>query len=230
VGEQFESQGGRFAPGARYPGSTTDYTQYLNQLDEQVDAFQDFFGLSSVAIYTVAFDEINDIFAQAQNYSRLTSVRWYGSDGSALNSSLLQNETTAAFMSATQMLSPIFAGDLNSPEFQRVRSLIEEDVGERVKPYAVVAYDCVLLLAEAWKSLGSTEVGGLDLRDEIIRISSTITGASGNLALDATGDRIHGDYELWQIVSDENGGYDWKLGATLDVPETGFVDGVFTAH
>ena len=216
VGERFEGAGGRFAPGARYDLDMTDFSEPLAQLEVQLDAFVDFFGLRSSAVYAVSFDEIWSLLSQASSRAELLrSVMWYGSDGIALNYGLFQDANAVQFMLDTRMISPIFAGDPTNQEFIDVRNEIETKQGEKVRPYAVLGYDAVLIIAEALKAIGSTEVGGAALKNKIIEISSDTAGASGNLALDENGDRLRGVFEFWKILRDSSGNPDWIRAGTF---------------
>lgn len=228
VGEDFEAKGGRFAPGSRYDTTTTEFSSALQQLEIQLDAYVDFFGNRSAAVYAVAFDEVWSLLAQASTRSHiLRSVLWYGSDGIALNYGLFQSPEAVQFMIDTKMLSPIYAGDPSNQEFIDVRAEIESTVQEKVKPYAVLGYDAVILIAKALQSLGTTEVSGGALRDEIIRVSSQTQGASGNLALNGNGDRISGIFEFWRVLKDASGAPYWVRGGTFQSDANAPDSGVF---
>lgn len=212
VGESFSRRGGGFAPGARYPLTTTDYSRPLSQLEIQLKAYTETFGRNSSSVYAVAFDEIVQLLAQASLSQSLKEVHWFGSDGIALDYLIFTNPAATQFMIDTRFLSPIFSGDSSSPEFIRIRSEIAREVGHNVRPYAVLVYDAVTLAVRAHQALGDREVGGTALRDEIIRISQGTVGASGALSLDASGDRASGNYEFWKVVRDADGNPEWAPG------------------
>jgi len=215
VGARFEGAGGGFAPGSRYAIDLVDFASPLGQLETQLDAYVDFFGRGSSAIYAVAFDEIWKLLEQASTRGYLLrSVKWYGSDGIALNYGLFQSATAVQFMIDTKMISPIFAGDPFDQDFIDIRTEIETKLGEIIRPYAVLTYDAALLAAKALESLGDSEASGTILRDEMIKISSQTKGASGMLSLDQNGDRISGIFEFWKVELDGTGAPFWKRAGT----------------
>ncbi len=57
------------------------------------------YGVDKVEVYFVAFDEVVPIFIQAQNHPFLSKVKWYGSDGSALNNKIIRNPGAASICS-----------------------------------------------------------------------------------------------------------------------------------
>lgn len=222
IGNSFSHAGGSFAPGSRYPEGTTDFTDALHQLEVQVDAYRGSFGLNSAAVYVVSFDEIWDILTQARSFSVLNQVRWYGSDGVALNPVALTRPEVTEFLRKVDLLSPIYAGDPTSSEFIRVRALIEEKLGYKVQPYALTAYDAVLLVARTLQQEGSSALVGEALRDAIIARSNEVTGVTGPLALDANGDRSIGVYEFWKVVQNGEGLDEWQLAGSYS-SSSGFV-------
>lgn len=223
VGKEFQRRGGNFAPGSRYDEGTTDFTEALEQLEIQLDAYVDFFGSRSAAVYAVAFDEIFQLISDANTNPVLAGVRWYGSDGIAFNPRVLSDPSVVDFAKKTELLSPIFVGDRNAPDFLRVRGEIEGALGGPVRPYGLLAYDAALLLAAVAKE---TDIGSLPataVRDAIIARSSSVTGASGSLTLNENGDRPLGEYEFWKLVDGPPASEAspatsvWKLAGVLDI-------------
>lgn len=73
------------------------WDQDLKSLSSKVKEAVAQFGDSKVGVYLVSFDEVVPIFIQAQNFPILSTVKWYGSDGSALNDKLARNADAANF-------------------------------------------------------------------------------------------------------------------------------------
>ena len=48
------------------------------------------------------------IFIQAQNHDLLSKVKWYGSDGSALNNKIVRNAEAATFALNTSFSTPTY--------------------------------------------------------------------------------------------------------------------------
>jgi branched-chain amino acid transport system substrate-binding protein len=229
VGREFQKRGGNFAPGSRYPSGTTDFTEALRQLEVQLDAYVDFFGQRSAAVYAIAFDEIFGLITQASARPFFPPVRWYGSDGIALNTRVLENSVVGDFIRKTELLSPIFAGDRSAPDYERIRSEIQSVVGQTVRPYALMAYDAALLLATVGAEVPPLEEqSSASIVSALIEVSKKTVGATGNLSMDSNGDRMPGQYEYWKVITGEDGLNIWKLGGILNVPSSDYSGATFT--
>ena len=79
------------------------WDQDLKSLDSKVNQAISQYGIDKVGVYFVAFDEIAPIFIQAQNHPTLSKVKWYGSDGSALNNKLIRNVEAASICSKNRI-------------------------------------------------------------------------------------------------------------------------------
>ena len=64
-------------------------------------------GTADVAVAHAGFDEVVDIFKAATTDPVLSSVRWYGTDGTALTEPLRADATAAAFARAVNFWAPI---------------------------------------------------------------------------------------------------------------------------
>ena len=101
--QSIQGLGGRVADGVGYIPNTGDFAASLNRinfivwdqdlkaLDSKINQAISQYGKDKIGVYFVGFDEIAPIFIQAQNHPTLSKVRWYGSDGSALNNKLIRN-------------------------------------------------------------------------------------------------------------------------------------------
>ena len=92
----------------------------------------------------MAFDEVAPIFIQAQGHDILSSVRWFGSDGSALNNKIIKNADAAIFATKTGFANPIFGVEnVSNSKFKRVEALIEKNIERLPRSYASTAYDAL---------------------------------------------------------------------------------------
>ena len=101
--------GGRFVDGVGYTPHTGDLSARLNRInfiiwDQELRALEaksknavSIYGINKVGIYLVAFDEVAPIFIQAQGHDILSSVKWFGSDGSAQNNKIIKNTDVSLF-------------------------------------------------------------------------------------------------------------------------------------
>jgi len=70
------------------------------------------YGADKVGVYLVAFDEVVPILIQAQDHPEFSRVKWYGSDGTALNNGLIKNFDAAIFAKKQLFLTLYIARNL----------------------------------------------------------------------------------------------------------------------
>jgi branched-chain amino acid transport system substrate-binding protein len=161
----------------------------------------------------VSLDEVTPLLIQAYNHPILSKVRWFGSDGTALNEKLIKNPESALFAVNTSFNSPIFSLQYGNQE--KLDELLEE-IRSRVhvtpSPYSAVAYDAfwVAALAEnvtMLKEGNHTSREMVDgLKKAIVDSANSYFGVTGNTSLNAVGDRANGQYDYWKVVAKDVGG------------------------
>jgi len=121
------------------------------------------YGADKVGVYLVAFDEVVPIFIEAQNQPGLSMVKWYGSDGSALNDKLVRNVEAAVFAAKTDFVNPIYGVDnTNSNKFRFVDNRIQKAIARVPRSYAEVAYDAFWVAAlTEYVSAGTNDINSL---------------------------------------------------------------------
>ena len=226
VKNSFEKIGGRFVDGVGYTPHTGDLSASLNRInfiiwDQDLKTLEaklkkaiSNYGVSKVGIYFVAYDEVAPIFIQAQGHDILSDVKWFGSDGSALNNKVVRNTDAAIFATKTGFANPIFGVENESnSRFKRVEALIEKDIERIPRSYASTAYDALWVAALAEnQTKQANNISIEQLKDAFTGIANSYTGITGNTSLDQNGDRKYGDYEYWVVTEDKNnsGSYIWK--------------------
>ena len=164
-----------------------------------------------MGVYFVAYDEVAPIFIQAQGHDILSEVKWFGSDGSALNNKVVRNTDAAIFASKTGFANPIFGVEnASNARFKRVEALIEKEIERIPRSYASTAYDALWVAALAENQTNQTN-NIEQLKNAFTRIANSYSGITGNTSLDRNGDRKYGDYEYWTVIEDKNnsGSYKW---------------------
>ncbi len=87
------------------------WNQELKKLNEFVSDAVKRYGVKSVAVYIISYDEIAPILIQAPNYEILGKVRWYGSDSIAQSSQITKNWDAASFAMKTNLTNPLYSID-----------------------------------------------------------------------------------------------------------------------
>jgi branched-chain amino acid transport system substrate-binding protein len=135
VKQNFQQLGGRVADGVGYTPNAGDFFASLNRInfivwDQDLKSLSSklnqaiaAYGANRVAVYLVAFHEVVPIFIQAQSHPALSTVKWYGSDGSVLNNKLVKSDEAAKFALKTDFLNPIYGVENdNNENFKHITS------------------------------------------------------------------------------------------------------------
>ena len=117
---------GTVKPGVQYAAASPDFAAALASLKTQVQAaIAERGGTTGVAVAHAGFDEVVDIFKLATTDPVLSSVRWYGTDGTALTEPLRVDAVAAAFANRVSFWAPIPGVDAGaSARWQSVSSRI----------------------------------------------------------------------------------------------------------
>lgn len=195
------ASGVQVTPGFQYEPSTTDYGPALQAVAAQVATATQQVGAAHVGVYLAGFEEVADVLAAARAMPGLANVRWYGGDGSAQATQLIDNANSAAFAIAVKGYpSPLVA--LSSANEQRYGTLIRQIAklahGATPDAFALAAYDAFNV---AVQTLRSTPAGssGATLRTAFAAAANGFPGVTGTIHLDPLGDRASEPYEFWSI-------------------------------
>jgi branched-chain amino acid transport system substrate-binding protein len=249
----FQLLGGRVVDGVGYTPRTGDFSASLNRinfmiwdqdlrsLSSKIGQAVAQYGVDKVGVYLVAFDEVVPIFIEADNQPGLSMVKWYGSDGSALNDKLVRNIEAAMFASKTDFVNPIYGVDnTNSNKFRLVDNQIQKAIGRVPRSYAEVAYDAFWVAALTENvSAGTDDINSL--KKTFLQISNSYAGITGNTSLNEAGDRKHGDYDFWAIRPNngnsninEQSAFSWgqvgRFQSNTNIKDTGLIQQIKSVH
>ena len=212
--KSFEAPGGTVLEGVVYETDNADFSAEVEALNEKVTSATSKYGEGSVAVLLCSYGEATEIFTFAQNHPALSTVKWYGSDGIALNGELINDNDAAAFAAATNVRAPIYGYEEENDRYQAVESRIERQLGRLPETYALSAYDALWIAT-------FVDLDAITDNDESVKmamntLTDTYFGVTGWTKLDENGDRDHWDYDIWTVTED-NEGYQWKLAARYQV-------------
>jgi branched-chain amino acid transport system substrate-binding protein len=218
--ESFKALGGTVVDGVRYNVSTVNFSTAIDSLNSKVVEAIAQYGDIVVAVHLIAFEAVVPIFIEAQNQSNLSNVRWYGSDGTALNNVLVQNDQAARFAVRTGFESPLFGCKLED-ETGRVRKAIKEKLGRPPEAYAIAAYDALWAVTYAYQVTGETDDIEV-LKAAVVNATGYYYGSKEWPALNKAGDRESGIYDFWAVAEAESA-FMWKRVAKCQVSSHGIV-------
>jgi branched-chain amino acid transport system substrate-binding protein len=208
--------------GVQYEPTTTDFAASLATLKTQVQAaITERGGTATVAVAHAGFDEVVQIMKAASSDAVLGSVRWYGTDGTALNEPLRTDATAAAFAKKVNFWTPTpGVGDDAKARWQPVADRIKARAGQQPDAFALAVYDAVWLAAQAYLAAGGT--GHLEaLKSALVSAATGFYGASGWTVLNPAGDRKYGDFDFFAL-SQSGSTYSWFTAAQYNT-QTGIL-------
>ena len=197
--KRFQALGGTVAEGVRYAPEAKEFSAEARSLADKVDSLVKSEGLTKdkVGVYLIAFEEAALMFTYMQEYPVLSSVKWFGSDGTANSAKLREEKAAADFSMKTEFLNTIFAAT-KSEKFKKLNDQIYTTLGRTPETYAIVSYDEMWILALSLLAAQKYDA------DAIIKVMPTVLsnyfGASGLITLNSAGDRASADYDLWAIM------------------------------
>lgn len=210
INKAFTTKGGKVFSGVRYSPSEHDFTAALGNLTGEINEVTAAYGNDSVAVILISFQEATLILSEAAKNPGLSSLKWYGSDGTALTKELITDTTAAEFASKTGFLSPIFGG-VETEEGQTVVERIQAEIGRPPDGYCLAAYDAAWVTSLAYLALGGNDDAEA-LKKAIIQNAGSYYGTTGWTILNTAGDRKYFKYDFWSIEKGNNT-FEWDHAA-----------------
>lgn len=224
----FEKLGGKVEEGIKYQPYTGKFATSLHRINfimwnEDLEKLSKIvsdavskYGVKSVAVYAISFDEITPILIQSPLYEILEKVRWYGSDSIAQNHHIIKNIDSATFATKTNFSNPLYS---LSSETEKSHALEEElerklhEVGSIT--YPAIAYDSYWIAALSLdkNSTINTDEGNFTkpFKELVVETVESFEGMSGHMKLNKAGDRVGGTYDFWTIGKENDSqNYVWK--------------------
>lgn len=229
----FEKKGGLVMEGVEYHAHTGEFSsslhrinfimwnQYLKKLSHILDNATHKFDPHEVGIYLVSFDEVTPILIQSNEHQTLQQVKWYGSDASAQNMQIIRNHDAAHFAEIINFSNPLFQVNLSNTKAEVLEKEIEKKLhGSSPLTYPIIAYDTFWVTALSLEKISNNMTSDINIDIDIESFKKIINataadydGVSGNIILNAAGDRIDANYDIWSVArsQDDHENYVWKL-------------------
>lgn len=224
----FEKLGGKVEEGINYHPYTGKFAtslhrinfimwnQDLEKLSEIVSDAVRKYGVHSVGVYIISYDEITPILIQAPLYGMLEKVRWYGSDSIAQNHHITKNVDSAMFAMNTNFTNPLYSISNETEESHALEKELEKKLHEEGSiTYPAIAYDSYWIAAQSLDKnstiLSDKENFSKSFKELVVETAESFGGMSGRIKLNAAGDRIGGNYDFWIVGKDKDTqSYEWK--------------------
>jgi len=208
VAKRFTELGGTVLEGVRYAPEAQEFSAEAADLANKVSAAIEKYGADKICVLHISFEEVTAFFTAASEYDVLSSVKWFGSDGTCASSAILEDPVVRDFAFKVQYPSTIFA-PMESAKWDMVRRSVMKILGREPESYSYAVYDIVWAYALSILKTDSTDPEAI--KAVLPDVARSFFGASGYIDLDENGDRKAGDYVIWQIVKTDTGEYTWKV-------------------
>ena len=224
----FEKLGGKVEEGINYHPYTGKFAtslhrinfimwnQDLEKLSEIVSDAVRKYGVHSVGVYIISYDEITPILIQAPLYGMLEKVRWYGSDSIAQNHHITKNVDSAMFAMNTNFTNPLYSISNETEESHALEKELEKKLHEAGSiTYPAIAYDSYWIAAQSLDKnstiISDKENFSKSFKELVVETAESFGGMSGRIKLNAAGDRIGGNYDFWIVGKDKDTqSYEWE--------------------
>jgi len=206
--ERFTELGGTVLEGIRYAPEAEEFSAEASDLAGKVASAVAAYGAEEVAVLHISFEEVNAFFTAAIEYDILSTVKWYGSDGTASSATMIEDPAVRDFTLTVGYPCTIFA-PTESAKWDMVRQNGITVLGREPETYSYAIYDIVW--AYALSLLKVDKYDAEAVREVMPEVVKSFFGASGWIELDEAGDREASDYVIWQIVETSPGVYNWKI-------------------
>ena len=223
----FEKLGGKVEEGINYHPYTGKFATSLHRINfimwnqdlEKLsgivsDAVRKY-GVHSVGVYIISYDEITPILIQAPLYGMLEKVRWYGSDSIAQNHHITKNVDSAMFAMKTNFTNPLYSISNETEESHALEKELEKKLHEAGSiTYPAIAYDSYWIAAlslDKNSTIISDKENFSKFKELVVETAESFEGMSGRIKLNAAGDRIGGNYDFWIVGKDKDTqSYEWE--------------------
>ena len=211
INTAFTAKGGKMFNGVRYSTSERDFTAQLDNLTGEVNNEIAAYGNDLVAVILLSFEQDGTlILSEAATIPDLSSLKWYGSDGTALAKGLISDTAAAEFASKTGFLSPIFGG-VETEQGQTVADRLQAKINRPPDGYSLASYDAAWVTSLAYLALRGNDDPEA-LKKAIIQNAGSYYGLTGWTILNSAGDRNYFSYDFWSINTGNNT-FEWNRAA-----------------
>ena len=205
--DSFSEKGGAVLDGVRYNPEAPEFSAGVSLLNDRVSDAVEEYGADKVAVMNIGFAEGLQVVQAATQYDALGDVRWFGSDGNAQDSRLVEDPIASEFATNVQFMA-LQVSAASNEKFAYVDDTITEMLGRTPNTYTHSSYDAAWIIGLSIEEAGSADVDAVAA--VLPAVASDYVGAMGDIELNAAGDLAQADYTIWGVVDgewDEVGSY-----------------------
>jgi len=207
VEKNYKAINGTVLEGISYETTNKNLSAEVEVLNKKVIAATLEHDKGSVAVLLYSYVEATEIFALARNYPALSEIKWYGTDGIALNRELINDKSAASFAVAANVTAPIYGYVGENDLYKVTGPKIEKRLGRIPESYALTSYDALWIAT--FVHLDAVPDNDKSIKIAMDTLTDTYYGISGWTILNDQGDRKYWDYDIWKVTG-EDGTYRWE--------------------
>ena len=193
----FSSKDGAVLDGVRYNPEAPEFSASVSLLADRVSSAVEEYGAERVAVLNIGFAEGLQVVQAAMNHDVLDEVRWFGSDGNAQDSRLVDDPLASEFATGVQFMA-LQVSAASNEKFNRVDSAVTEMLGRTPNTYTHSSYDASWIIGLSIERAGSADVDAV--KAVLPAVASEYVGAMGDIELNEAGDLAQADYTVWGVV------------------------------
>ena len=190
-------KGGVIIEKIRYAGESAEFANYLQIADDLIGEAIAEYGIDHVGFEIISFAEFVVMATQAEDYTNVYSVPWFGSDGTTLSQQFCDDAPRQA---DHLMVHSTYAAPAESEKFNDLYDRYFGLVSQPFGYYSACAYDIGWVITETM--LSAQSIDAVDLIPLQHDAAFNNFGSSGWNRLDDSGDRYGSNYQIWSYQYD----------------------------
>jgi branched-chain amino acid transport system substrate-binding protein len=215
---ELESRGIEILERIRYAGEVTEFSSYLQTMDDILGEAIAEHGAERVGVQTMSFNEEVVYVSQSADYPNTRKVIWMGTETSGRNQRMLDD-------GGGQQIDLRYFSSLMTPtvswKWKHLQDEYTAKTAQQAGFYTAANYDVCWTQALSILEAGSTEAS--DVVEVWPEVPRNFWGASGWCDLDENGDRKPGIFDIWGYT-DDNSFQSWGIYNGIEIKVTWYDD------
>jgi len=202
---RFAALGGNVQDNIQYVSTATDFTPTLTTAQSDYTAAVAKYGVSSVAIVAIGYQEVGQMLVQAKSsFPGLLKTTWFGSDGESQNTDFTNSTGgVGSIASQVKLISTIGESAASTDKTNAFVTEFTAAFHSAPDSYAISAYDAAWVAALSILATGQNS--GAAIQAILPSVANNYFGASGWTELQASGDLAPVGYPFSEVQASSSG-------------------------
>lgn len=164
------------------------------QIRDRIVSLSEAHGAGAVAVLSLPEDDVAFLRTMA-NYTGAATVRWFGTDYTALNPAYTQDDNIRKFATESGYTTLQLQG--SGPLLEDTSQRLAEIAGRPATHDILAAYESAWIMGLAMQHTQSTD--SQRLAEAIPHVAQRYSGTLGPMQMDTNGDLLGGSLEVWSV-------------------------------